>query len=72
MSFHSRRFAGRSHDHIMAQTGVSDEPASQQTSVPPSVGADVSGIETYSPQIFRKFSVKVISSPKGRNSGTLH
>src|SRR6202790_36514 len=48
MSFHSRRFAGRSHDHIIvAQTR---SPLMNQhggkTSVPPSVGADVSGIET--------------------------
>ena len=48
MSFHFRRFAGRSHDHIiMAQTR--SPPMNQhagKTSVPPSVGADVSGIET--------------------------
>src|SRR5580698_8842643 len=48
MSFHSRRFAGRAHDHIIvAQTGspLMKQHASK-TSVPPSVGADVSGIET--------------------------
>jgi hypothetical protein len=48
MSFHSRRFAGRSHDHIIvAQTRdpLMNQYASK-TSIPLSVGADVSGIET--------------------------
>jgi SnoaL-like domain len=48
MSFNSNRIASRSHDHIMvAQTRSPpmNQPASK-TSVPPSVGADVSGIET--------------------------
>ena len=43
MSFHSRRFAGRSHDHIIvAQTRspLMNQHASK-TSVPPSVGAQM-------------------------------
>jgi hypothetical protein len=46
MSFHSHRFAARARDHIIVtQTGSA--PMNQQaskTSVPPSVGEDVSGI----------------------------
>src|ERR1700682_2547846 len=50
MSFHSRRFAARSHDHIIvAQTRspLMNQNASK-TSAPPSVGAAGRGSETVS------------------------
>src|SRR3981189_1468643 len=47
MSFHSPRFAGRSHDHIIvAQTRSPLMNQHASNAGPPSVGADVSGIET--------------------------
>jgi hypothetical protein len=48
MSFHFRRFADRSHDHIIVtqtRSSMMNQHASK-TGVPPSVGADASGIET--------------------------
>jgi hypothetical protein len=75
MSFRSRRFAGRSHDHtIGAQTRSSlmNQHASK-AGVRPSVGADVSGLATLLnrnvPDVFCEGDP---ARRRAANSGTLH
>ena len=73
MTFNSCCFTGRADDHMIVahrRRPLMNQHASK-TSVPPSVGADVSGIGRCSTAIFPKFSVKAIrlaEGPQFRNS----